>query len=79
MTVEKMREKLTYVYGGPLWQIRVREMSNRQVIAVYSEMEKSGRLKAKNMNKKLEPGIKRARQLTIFDLPEMQEENVSAT
>lgn len=79
MTVDKMRDRLTYVYGGPVWQMKVREMSNRQVIAVYSEMERSGRLKAKNVKKHMEPGIKKARQLTIFDMPEMQEETVSAT
>jgi hypothetical protein len=42
-------------------------------------MERSGRLKAKNVKKHMEPGIKKARQLTIFDMPEMQEEPVSAT
>ena len=73
MTVKQMREALTYVYGGPLWQIRIKEMDDRQVIAIYSDMERSGRLEGKNQKKKMEPGIRKARQITIFDLPEFQE------
>lgn len=79
MTVKEMRDRLIDVYGGPLWRMKVMDMTNQQVIAVYSDMERKGRLKAKNHGKHNEPGVRKATQLSIFDMPEFAEKNVSAT
>lgn len=74
MTVQKMRELLLDVYGGPLWRMRLNEMSGKQIVAIYSEMERKGKLHGKNLSKKMEPGIKKATQLSIFDMPEFKDE-----
>lgn len=47
------------------------EMPENQVIAVYKSMLETDRLTKKKRLKK-EPGIAKAVQLSIFDLPEMK-------
>jgi proline dehydrogenase len=45
MTVEAMRDQLMHVYHGPTWRKRVKEMDDRQVIAIFRDMVETGRLK----------------------------------
>lgn len=42
MTVDKMRNMVADAYKGPLWRMKVQEMPDRQVIAVYKDMEQRG-------------------------------------
>ena len=44
MTIEKIREKVSQVYSGPMWRLRVSGMNDRQVYAIYKSMEREGRL-----------------------------------
>lgn len=71
MTTEAMRTRLAEVYPGPKWRMRLMQMPERQIIAIYKNMSRTGRLEKKRKKKK-EPGVIRAVQLTIFDLPEMK-------
>lgn len=73
MTVERMRENLSKVYPSPNWRLRVNAMDDRRVIAIYRSMLERGGLKPKKSHKKKEPGIRKAIQLSIFDLPEYQQ------
>ena len=73
MTTDQMRCALAQVYHGPRWVIRVQNMKDSQVIAMYKSMKQEGRLYKHPTIKKKEPGIRKAVQLTIFDLPEMKE------
>lgn len=70
MTADKMRNALMEVYSGPLWRMRVSGMDDKQVVAIYKSMEREGRL-TRHKSKK-EPGIKKAEQITMW---EMLEEN----
>jgi len=71
MTTEQMRSRLEKAYPGPRWRLRVMEMPESQVIAVYKSMLETDRFTKKKRLKR-EPGIAKAVQLTIFDLPEMK-------
>lgn len=69
MTVERMREALLVAYSGDKWKRKVWSMPDNQVIAVYKSMKsRDGRIKPTPGRKKLEPGIKRAVQISIFDM-----------
>ena len=74
MTVDQMRERITTVYGGPRWRLRVQEMDDRQVIAIYKDMERHGRFdrKPKKLKSKTDALCEEV-QLTIFDLLKEQE------
>lgn len=69
MTVDQMRSAIMDAYKGPLWRMKVQEMPNRQVIAVYKDMLRRGTFdpkpKIKNTDKKEEP---KCIQLTIWDI-----------
>lgn len=67
MTVDKMRCKIAEVYKGPLWRLKVQEMSNRQVIAVYKDMEKRGAFEPKRTPKIKLDSEPECIQLTIWD------------
>lgn len=71
MTVDAMRTRLTEVYPGPKWRLRVMQMPERQVIAIYKNLSRNNKLNKKPKKKK-EPGAVKVVQLTIFDLPEMK-------
>ena len=70
MDVSKMRCTLAELYTGPKWKLKCQTMPDRQVIAIYKDMERKGRLKqnAKHKSKRREPGIRTAQQLTIYDV-----------
>lgn len=71
MTVEKMRSALAEVYPGTsTWRMRLQQMPDRQVIAIYKNMSRNDKLYAhKKMNKKKrEPGVKKAVQITMVDI-----------
>ena len=70
MDVEKMRSTLAELYTGPGWKLRCQQMPDRQIVAIYKDMEKKGRLKqnAKRKSKRREPGIRTAQQITIYDV-----------
>ena len=76
MSTEQMRSRLAELYPGPKWRLRVMQMPERQVVAIYKNMSQNGRLKKHPIKKKKEPGIIKAVQMTMFDLPEL---NSSAT
>jgi hypothetical protein len=44
MTVNAMREAVISVYSGPAWRLKVQEMPDRQVIAIFRSMVDEGRL-----------------------------------
>jgi len=71
MTTDQMRSRLEKAYPGPRWRLRVMEMPDNQVVAIYKSMSETDRFTKKKRLKK-EPGIAKAVQLTIFDLPEMK-------
>ena len=66
MTIEQMRNALSQAYPGPKWETKVKEMNERQVVAIYRCMQEENRLHPKKT--KNEPGIKKAQQLTIWGL-----------
>ena len=66
MDVNKMRCALSELYSGDNWRLKCQTMPDRQVVAIYKNMERTGRLKKKKPKK--EPGIKTAQQLTIYDV-----------
>ena len=68
--IENMRSAISKVYGpeASSWIIRCKNMSDRQVIAIYLRMKEKGkfdkrRKKVKEINKKNES----YRQLTLWD------------
>ena len=71
MTTDQMRYRLADAYPGPRWRLRVMQMPENQVIAVYKNMSETDRFTKKKRFKR-EPAIAKAVQLTIFDLPEMK-------
>ena len=79
MTTEQMRARLAEVYPGPKWHLRLAKMDDRQVVAIYKCMQRTGQLKRKKHQKKNEPGVRAAIQITIFDLPEFRRSEYSAT
>lgn len=44
-SVAYMRDKLKEVYSGPDWVLKVDNMSNKQVLAVYTRLVKQGAIK----------------------------------
>lgn len=66
MDVNKMRSALSELYPGDNWKLKCQTMPDRQVVAIYKNMERTGRLKKKKPKK--EPDIKKAEQLTIYDV-----------
>lgn len=68
MTVEGMREALLVAYSGDKWKRKVWSMPDNQVIAVYKSIKgRYGKVRGAPGRKKMEPGIRKARQLSIFD------------
>lgn len=65
MDVAKMRCALAELYG-PTWRLKCQTMPDRQVVAIYKNMERTGRLKKKKPKK--EPDIRTALQITIYDV-----------
>lgn len=67
MKIDQMREEITKAYGGPAWRYRVMNMSDRQVFAIYKDMERKNRLGKKpgeNAVKLKDDGI----QMNIWDI-----------
>ena len=48
------------------------QMPDNQVVAIYKNMSRTDRFTKHKRLKKKEPGVIKAVQLTIFDLPEMK-------
>ena len=44
MKVDQTREEIAKAYAGPAWKARVKSMADRQVIAIYKDMERENRL-----------------------------------
>lgn len=61
MTVDRMREELIKAYDGPAWRLRVEGMADRQVIAIYKNMQRRPRRKKPKLK---EDGV----QMNIWDL-----------
>ena len=66
MSVDQMRAAITKVYDNPTWAYKVRRMADNQVIAIYRNMQKTGRLDKKRQSGTLRKG-NNYRQMTIFD------------
>ena len=72
-----MREAVIAAYSGPVWRMKVLDMPDRQVIAIFRSMVDDGRLgkNGKIIRKPHQPSIKIAsefvepecQQLTIWD------------
>jgi hypothetical protein len=73
MTTDQMRCRLAEAYPGPKWRLKCMQMPDRQVIAIFKSVNNRPRSKLNSKKPKKEPGIKKAIQLTIFDLPEFKE------
>jgi len=88
MTVEQMREAISFVYAGPTWRYRVQAMDNRQVCAIYRSMLEEGRLVPQKKKQKPTGKVRKTeetekyqepicQQMTFWDLPEMKNEGES--
>lgn len=64
MTVNAMREHVVGMYHSDRWRLRVLGMPDRQVIAIYKNMQRRGQ------KPKKEPKDNKTQQITIFDLLE---------
>ena len=67
MTIEKMRSLVADAYKGSLWRLKVKEMPNRQIIAIYKDLCARGAFEPKP---KIKPKLheeERCEQLTIWD------------
>ena len=69
MTVDQMRNALIEAYPGPLWALKVKNMENRQVIAIYKNLKTKGKLYKHKWKSLKEPKIQ-YEQLNMFDLLE---------
>ena len=72
MTTNQMRSALVQAYPGPKWKLKVSEMEDRQVFAVYKNMQRRGNLKKHKWKDSIfmEPLPKQTEkyeQLTIWD------------
>lgn len=73
MTTDQMRCRLATLYPGPKWKLKCQTMPDRQVVAIFRSVNERNYFKVKKRKKKNEPGVKEAVQLTIFDLPGMED------
>ena len=72
MTVDQMREEIIKAYSGPNWRLKVMGMPDRQVIAIYKDMNRKGRFLKK---RRKEPKMKETCvQLNMWDLLKEPEE-----
>ena len=72
MHVSDMRDAVISAYAGPFWRLKVQQMPDRQVIAIFKSMVNEGRLGpgGKLLKKPHEPSNKPkpvCQQLTIWD------------
>lgn len=69
MTLNQMKDKIADIYcNTPSLREKLDKMPPDQVAAIYKKLEKRGwQIKPQ---KKMEPGIRCAVQLSIFDFPE---------
>lgn len=67
MTVDKMRCKVAEAYAGPTWRLKVQEMPDKQIIAVYHDMCERGVFEPKKKPKIKLNKEPRCEQLTIWD------------
>ena len=81
-----MREAILKVYTGISWQSKVLKMENRQVVAIYKDFERNGRLQGlqewrnrprKGWKCQEEPEIY-CRQMSIWDLKDEKGEKTCA-
>ena len=66
MKIERMREAIISAYAGPAWRMRVMAMGDRQVVAIYRDMQNKNRIGKKpreNAVKLKDDGV----QLNIWD------------
>lgn len=45
MDDNNMREAIKYVYAGQSWKLKVKEMTNAQVQAIYFKFKREGKIK----------------------------------
>jgi sulfur transfer complex TusBCD TusB component (DsrH family) len=67
MKLDVMRKAVADAYNGPLWRLKVQEMPDRQVIAIYKDLCARGAFEPKP---KIKPKLheeKECIQLTIWD------------
>lgn len=74
MTVEQMRERVGQAYPHPKWQARLREMGDRQIIAIYKHMAEKGQFQPKRKSAWFLPEYRsilrneHAEQMTMWDI-----------
>lgn len=72
MTIDQMMERITAVYPGPAWRLKVQGMraqgadGERQIFAIYKNMERRGVFDKARKSRKKQPVLKE-QQLTIWD------------
>lgn len=67
MTVAAMRDYISKMYPSDRWRLRVHDMADRQVIAIYRTMQKRGQ----QPPKKKKSGVT-CEQISIFDMLEKE-------
>ena len=71
MTTAEMREKLADRFPGPRWKEKVNHMRDNQVVAIYKNLERTGRLERKPV-KRIVPDIYEPYQINMFGMyPEL--------
>ena len=73
MTTDQMRCRLATLYPGPKWKLKCQTMPDRQVVAIFKSLNERDFFRTQKLKKKNEPGVMEAVQLTIFDLPGMED------
>lgn len=68
MTVAAMRDYIAKMYDADKWRLKVHDMDDRQVIAIYKTMKQRGQKPPKKKK-----GTPTCEQLNIFDM--LLEEN----
>ena len=57
MTIENMRDHILKQYPGAKWHVKVLAMSDNQVLAIYSRLQKQGTLHRKPPQPKEVPPV----------------------
>lgn len=60
-TVEDMRDMIAGVYKGPAWKEKVRDMSDRQVMAVYFNFCEKGKFDKPSKKRSEQPKKEKSR------------------
>ena len=74
MKIDQMREEIARVYAGPAWRYRVMTMSDRQIFAIYKDMERKNRFGKKPSENAIKLKDDGGVQLSIWDILNNEQE-----